>query len=209
MLLSASESAVDQFLRHLKLTMMRNNRKQIESSSSEDEDSSDSDSDPVFQVGFLKISYQKQDLVKETIARFSQSLLDLSISPTNIYFLGSTKFISEDTPYDKFNLKLAKQCESFFQTDILPNRNLYANIRYLLTEVRDITINQTFRKIEKQITEYAITIVKDKIKAIHEETIRQAGRANRSNYIYRPEDPCLFAGALGKYIKDKKIGSAI
>ncbi len=58
--------------------MMRNNRvKPEESSSSDEEDSSDSeksdseDDKPVIQVGFLKVHYQKKDLIKETIARFS------------------------------------------------------------------------------------------------------------------------------------------
>jgi len=39
---------------------------------------------------------------------------------------------------------------AFFDDDILPNKtNLYANMRYLLDEVREITINSTYRQIEK------------------------------------------------------------
>jgi hypothetical protein len=86
---------------------LRQQKRQADSSSS-DEESSSSDSedefkkDPVFQIGFLRIQYQKKDLIKETLARFGQSLLDLSISPTSIYYIGSTKFFTDDAPYDKF-----------------------------------------------------------------------------------------------------------
>ena len=86
---------------------LRQQKRQADSSSS-DEESSSSDSedefkkDPVFQIGFLRIQYQKKDLIKETLARFGQSLLDLSISPTSIYYIGSTKFFTDDTPYEKF-----------------------------------------------------------------------------------------------------------
>jgi hypothetical protein len=86
---------------------LRQQKRQADSSSS-DEESSSSDSedefkkDPVFQIGFLRIQYQKKDLIKETLARFGQSLLDLSISPTSIYYIGSTKFYTDDTPYEKF-----------------------------------------------------------------------------------------------------------
>ena len=68
-LLKASETNIKQFLRHLKLQMMRNMRVNAakDSSSSDDssEDSDDSDSedesadklddDPIIQVGFLKV----------------------------------------------------------------------------------------------------------------------------------------------------------
>jgi hypothetical protein len=86
---------------------LRQQKRQADSSSS-DEESSSSDSedefkkDPVFQIGFLRIQYQKKDLIKETLARFGQSLLDLSISPTSIYYIGSTKFFTDDTPYERF-----------------------------------------------------------------------------------------------------------
>jgi hypothetical protein len=86
---------------------LRQQKRQADSSSS-DEESSSSDSedefkkDPVFQIGFLRIQYQKKDLIKETLARFGQSMLDLSISPTSIYYIGSTKFFTDDTPYEKF-----------------------------------------------------------------------------------------------------------
>ena len=86
---------------------LRQQKRQADSSSS-DEESSSSDSedefkkDPVFQIGFLRIQYQKKDLIKETLARFGQSLLDLSISPTSIYYIGSTKFFTDETPYEKF-----------------------------------------------------------------------------------------------------------
>ena len=86
---------------------LRQQKRQADSSSS-DEESSSSDSEdefkkyPVFQIGFLRIEYQKKDLIKETLARFGQSLLDLSISPTSIYYIGSTKFFTDDTPYEKF-----------------------------------------------------------------------------------------------------------
>jgi hypothetical protein len=86
---------------------LRQQKRQAGSSSS-DEESSSSDSedefkkDPVFQIGFLRIQYQKKDLIKETLARFGQSLLDLSISPTSIYYIGSTKFFTDDTPYERF-----------------------------------------------------------------------------------------------------------
>lgn len=87
---------------------LRQQKLQADSSSSSDEESSSSDSedefkkDPVFQIGFLRIQYQKKDLIKETLGRFGQSLLDLSISPTSIYLIGSTKFFTDDTPYEKF-----------------------------------------------------------------------------------------------------------
>ena len=88
---------------------LRQQKRQADSSSSSDEESSSSSDsedefkkDPVFQIGFLRIQYQKKDLIKETLARFGQSLLDLSISPTSIYYIGSTKFFTDDTPYEKF-----------------------------------------------------------------------------------------------------------
>jgi hypothetical protein len=79
-------------LKQIKISMMKSSRQQESDSDEEESSSSDDDFDPVFQIGHIKIHYQKKDLIKETIARFSQSLLDLSISPTSIFFLGSTKF---------------------------------------------------------------------------------------------------------------------
>jgi len=86
---------------------LRQKKRQADSSSSDEESySSDSEDefkkDPVFQIGFLRIQYQKKDLIKETLARFGQSMLDLSISPTSIFYIGSTKFFTDDTPYEKF-----------------------------------------------------------------------------------------------------------
>lgn len=122
--------------------------------------------DPIIQVGFLKVQFQRKDLIMETISRFSQSMLDISISPTSIYFLGSTKFIAEDTPYEKFQTLISTQFITFFDDDILPNRNVSGNLRLLLSELREITINLTYRRIEKQLTEKAVNIVKEKIKSL-------------------------------------------
>ena len=130
-LTKASEINIKQFLRHLKVQMMRNNRVVNDQTSSGDSDSdsssesdSDREEDPVIQVGFIKVQYQKKDIIKETIARYCQSLLDLSISPTSVYYLGSTTFITEDTPYLKFENLIKSEIDAFFNDDILPNRNL-------------------------------------------------------------------------------------
>jgi hypothetical protein len=98
--------------------------------------------------------------------------MDISISPTNIYFIGSTNFHTEDVPYDKFQEILDEECSSFFDDDILPNRNLYQNFKHLLGELRDITLNVTYRRIEKSLTEKAVNLIKDKIKSLGSDILK-------------------------------------
>jgi hypothetical protein len=86
--------------------------------------------------------------------------------------MGSTDLIVEDTPYQKFHNLLYDHSITFFDDDILPNRNLYENFRHLLNELRDVTINYTYKKIEKNITEKALNKVKDKIKALFSEAVK-------------------------------------
>jgi len=61
---------------------------------------------------------------------------------------------------------ISTQFITFFDDDIQPNRNVSGNLRLLLSELRDITINLTYRRIEKQLTEKAVNIVKEKIKSL-------------------------------------------
>jgi hypothetical protein len=67
-------------------------------------------------------------------------LLDLAVSPTNVFFLGSTKFITEDTPYEKYQNMIMKQSLAFMIENILPNKHLYENTRMLLHELQDLTL---------------------------------------------------------------------
>ena len=61
---------------------------------------------------------------------------------------------------------------AFFDDDILPNRNLYHNYKHLLNEIRDLTINVTYKKIEKNLTEKSVNIVKEKIKSLFSEAVK-------------------------------------
>lgn len=135
--------------------------------------------------------------------------MDLSISPTSVYFLGSTDFISEDTPYQKIHLLLYEHSVAFFDDDILPNRNLYDNFRSLLNEVRDLTINFTFKKIEKNFTEKTLNKIKEKIKSMFSEAVKQMKKIGRTVPKAQPEEVSVFPSALGKYVKSKLMPLSI
>ena len=75
---------------------------------------------------------------------------------------------------------LTEEAKTFFDDDILPNRNLYKNFRSLLNELRDITPNMTYRRIEKCITEQAVNMVKDKIKNLASEILKKFKRQGKS-----------------------------
>jgi hypothetical protein len=138
-----------------------------------DSDDDPSDSENEFEpnesglnsINFLKVQYQKKDLIKQTIVRFSQSLADLSINPTNVFFLGSTKFQTEDTPYEKYAKLLSKNSDSFLMDEICPNKDIYDNLNMYLREIEELTLLSVFKNIEKNLTEKSINIVKDKIKS--------------------------------------------
>jgi hypothetical protein len=102
--------------------MMKRMRKSQDSDSSdEDDSSSDEESHSTVQVGYQLLLVHKKDLLKETLVRFSQSMLDLSVSPTSIFHLSSTTFITEDTPYHKYHQLVSDEFISFFSDDICPN----------------------------------------------------------------------------------------
>ena len=69
---------------------------------------------------------------------------------------------------------------AFFDDDILPNRNLYQNYRHLINEIRDLAINVTYRKIEKNLTEKSVNVVKEKIKGLFNEAVKQMKKHGRS-----------------------------
>jgi len=62
------------------------------------------------------------------------------VSPTNVFFLGSSKFITEDTPYEKYQNIIMKQSISFLIENILPNKELYFNMKMLLNEISELTL---------------------------------------------------------------------
>ncbi len=69
---------------------------------------------------------------------------------------------------------------AFFDDDILPNRNLYNNFRLLLNELRDLTINYTFKKIEKNFTEKSLNKIKEKIKGLFSEAVKHMKKMGRT-----------------------------
>lgn len=72
-LTKACEVSAKQFLRQLKVEMMRRQRKAEDSSSEEtssDSESESEDEDLEVQIGFLKVQMPRKDLLRETIARF-------------------------------------------------------------------------------------------------------------------------------------------
>ena len=71
--------------------------------------------------------------------------------------------------------------------------------------MRDITCNITYRKIEKNLTEKAVNLIKDKIKALGSDILKRMKRSGKSVARAIPEDPTPFQGALGKYVKTKNI----
>ena len=136
-------------------------------------------------------------------------MLDLSISPTSVYFLGSTDLISEDTPYQKFHSLLYDHSIAFFDDDILPNRNLYDNFRHLLNELRDLTINFTYKKIEKNFTEKTLNKIKEKIKSLFSEAVKQMKKIGRTIPKAQPDETSVFPLSLGKYVKSKLMPLSI
>ena len=61
---------------------------------------------------------------------------------------------------------------TFFDDDILPNKNLYQNFREFIDDLRDVTINYSYRRIEKILTEKCVNVIKDKIKSLGSETAK-------------------------------------
>jgi len=113
--------------------------------------------------------------------------------------------VAEDTPYSKYEQLVRTESDSFFTDDILGNRNLYDNYRYLLDELRDVAINQTYRVVEKDMTEKAVNTVKDRIKKLYADASKQLKKQGRSVPKAQPEEPSVFEGPLGKYVKSKQI----
>ena len=71
---------------------------------------------------------------------------------------------------------LLQESMTFFDDEILPNRNLYSNMRYLMNDIRDLSINMIYKQIEKNLTEKAINLVKDKIKKGFSEIVKKFKR---------------------------------
>jgi hypothetical protein len=79
--------------------------------------------------------------------------MDLSVSPTSVFFLGTTKFITEDTPYEKYAKSLTKMSNDFFLDEICPNKNIHQNLKMLLKELEELTVLSVVKNIEKDLTE--------------------------------------------------------
>lgn len=62
-----------------------------------------------------------------------------------------------------------------------------------------------YRKIEKQLTEKSLNLVKDKIKALATDAIKQFKRQKISVPKATPDEESLFPLHLGKYVKQKNI----
>ena len=75
-------------------------------------------------------------------------MVDLTISPTSVFYLGTTKLIVEDTPYEKYSKLLTKMSIQFFLDEICPNSNLHENLRKFLSEVQAVTVPAVYRVIE-------------------------------------------------------------
>ena len=103
-------------------------------------------------------------MIKQALTRFSQSILDISVSPTSIYFISSTKFITEDTPYQKFNDVILKESLEFMNDELMPNKKLHENLNTFLTDLEKILPPFSFKKISKNLTELSLNTIKEKIK---------------------------------------------
>ena len=87
-------------------------RKASEGSSSNDEEKSPKEFDDNRHeeiVDDRKKLLRKKEILKSSLIRFSQSLIDLSLSPTSVHFIGSSSLSISETPYEKLsNLILAE-----------------------------------------------------------------------------------------------------
>jgi hypothetical protein len=63
--------------------------------------------------------------------------------------------------------------------------------------------------LEKHLTERAVNTVKDKVKRIAAEAIKDFKRKGRTVPKASPEEVPLFPSALGRYVKEKQIPIAI
>ena len=45
--------------------------------------------------------------------RISNSLFDLSVSPTSIIYIGTSLFVTEETPFEKFEKLIITESKSF------------------------------------------------------------------------------------------------
>ena len=95
-LFKSVKSLMGQFQKLLLKSMMKAKESSDSSDSDSDEDSEQGVSKRMMLFGY-KQSNQKKDVIKSTLSRFHSCLIDLSVSPTNVFYLGSTKFISEGT----------------------------------------------------------------------------------------------------------------
>lgn len=127
------------------------------------------------------------------------------MSPSSLYFLGSTLFETEDTPYRKLEAVYQKECAEFLAEELMPNRNLHRNVNVLLRELEGLVAPAAFKKISKAVTEKAINRVKDKIKASSAEILKQM---KKEGPLVR-EDACLFKAAVGKYVRALKLSTAV
>ena len=102
--------------------------------------------------------------------------MDLSISPTSLYYLASTKFITEDTPYQKFHDVIMKESQEFLNEELMPNKGLHENLKTFLDELERILPQFSFKKVSKTLTEQSLNTIKDKIKQCQSEISKDMKR---------------------------------
>ena len=181
--------------------------KETEDYYSDNDDEDLVDHTAILQIGYIKIQYQKLDLIKQVLERTSQSFLDLSISPTSIYYIGSTNFISEDTPYQKFLLVFETEASSFLVDELCPNKNLQENLKIYLEQIDHLLPKFALKRIAKLLTEKSLNLIKDKVKQSISDINKQLKKQGQQipSYSKTDDESCLFKAAMGKYIKGKLV----
>ncbi len=72
-----------------------------------------------------------------------------------------------------------------------------------MNDLRELSINVTYKNIEKNLTEKAVNIVKDKIKKGFSDVVKKFKRSGISISRVTNEENSVFPLALGVYVKSK------
>ncbi|CDW75481.1 UNKNOWN [Stylonychia lemnae] len=199
----------------LKNKMMKNSLQK--KSSSQDSDKNDSKIDDqqspmtnrlsIVGMGHLKIKVDKLEQIRQALQEFSSSLLDISFSPTSVYYLASTQFITEDTPYQKLHDVLLKESKDFTLDELILNKNLHENLKILFSELEKMLPPFSYKSIQKSLIEMCLNSTKEKINRNHQEITKELKKrgANIPAYSKKDDESCYFKGAVEKYIKGKQI----
>lgn len=108
-----------------------------------------------------------KNFTKSTLVRFSLSLQDLSLSPTNIHYIDSTTFSLKKTPLDKYSKQLLLDAEQFHMQDLIQNDNLYHNTKQLISEIEPLLPSTSRYNLLKTLVSRSLLKVKEMIKIIH------------------------------------------